>query len=300
MNRYYSFIILPLVITLSCAAADQQKSLPVRTTKKLYKKTVVFQNKKPPKKNVLTVEKDPEKDKLLKKTIRDMSIEELMAAKEYATALGKKELVIKYIKQLILEVKEPELLSNIRLQLADLYFENGDMKKAGHLYLEYIKFYPGSKSSDYAEYKAVLSRFYARLKPPLDQTKTQRTINLANRYLQGSDLPNKEYAHEVEKIRRTCYQDLYEYEKNIVEQYFNLGKITAAQTRIDGIKKEFLPILQEIEPQLIELEGLLAQRQGKDTQVQEKVAELQKKFPAYEPSKLALNTPSKKSHANRF
>ena len=300
-KAYCSFIIFLLSNNYSYLAADQQKSLPTHTSKKLYKKTVIVKNKKPEKKQVTSIERDPTKDRLVKKTIRDMTIEELLIAKEYALALGNKELAIKYIKErLIIEIKDPEQLRNLRLELADLYFEKGDMKKATHCYLEYIKFYPGSKSRDYAEYKAVLSRFYARLKPPLDQTKTRKTINLANRYLQGSELPNKEYSHEVEKIRHDCYEDLYEYERDIVEQYFNLGKLTAAQTRITSIREDFLPMLKNIEPQLIEFEGLLAQKQGKDPAVQEKVAELQQKFPTYAPKKLVVQNKSKKSHANRF
>ena len=155
-KKAYSFIILLLINNYSYSATDQQNSLPTHTSKKLYKKTVIVKKKKPEKKLVTTIERNPEKDRLLKKTIRDMTIEELLTAKEYATALGNKELVIKYIKErLIVEIKDPEQLRNLRLELADLYFEKEEMKKATHCYLEYIKFYPVSKSRHYAEYIAI-------------------------------------------------------------------------------------------------------------------------------------------------
>ncbi|MEX0940242.1 MAG: outer membrane protein assembly factor BamD [Candidatus Babeliales bacterium] len=276
--------------------SDQE--LTVQITNKRYPKKVVM--KKPIKKPQPIVLKDPAKDRLLKKTIRDMTIDELIIAKEYASLHSLQDLVLKYIERLIVLAKDPDLLSSLRLELADIYFEKAEMKKAGKLYLEYVKFYPGSKKRDYAEYKAVLTRFYARLKPPLDQSKTRKTIILANHYLERSNATIKEYTQEIEKMRIECYQDLYEYEVGIFYQYLNRERWIAAQTRLKNIKEELLPAMHDIEPHLLELEGLLAQKQGNETLVNEMLAKLQTNFPKHTPTVFIAHNKTKKSYVDRF
>lgn len=318
----YTFISLACFIVMhACASAQTKQEEPDQTpaqstkekripkefnriTKKLYQK--VFKPKKiePKPEKKVAFEKDPRKDQLLKKTIRDMTIEQLTEAKDYARELGDKDLVLKYAERMVMITNDLEQLRSLRLEIPDLHFDNGDMKSASKLYRKYVEFYPGGKGKsaeqrDYALYKAVLCRFYARLKPPLDQSKTRKTISLANIYLNRTD-SYKKYTDEIFKIRKDCYTDLYEYEMDIVSQYLNLDKLTAAQTRLESIKEEFLPIMGDIEPKLIELEGLVAQKQGKEAVMVKKMEELSKKFPAYNTTLLVAHAKPKKDYVSRF
>src|SRR5262249_8186696 len=163
------------------------------------------------------------------------------------------------------------------------FFQKGDYENAGRLYQDYIEFYRGGKGEiaeqrDEAEYQSVLCRFYARLRPPLDQSKTKETISLADRYLQRTD-PYKKYTDEICKIKKECSDDLQAYEIDIVNQYVNLGKFTAAQNRLSLMREDFLPIASDIEPVIIELEGVVAQKQGDEPTVAKKIAELAQRFP---------------------
>lgn len=283
------------------ASVEQKKQQRIpkkfdRKIKKPYQKT--FKAKKVPKTVVVIPQKDIKKDQLLKKPIRDLNLDELIEAKQYAMVHGDKELTIKYIERILAISNNQEDVRASRLELADIYFEKGDMKNSGKLYQKYVQFYPGSQQRDYAEYKSVLCRFYARLKPPLDQSLTRKTISMANRYLDRTD--TKHYEDDVTNIRQTCYKDLYEYEMEIVNQYLILEKLMAAQTRLESIKAEFLEVMPEIEPILIEREGIVAQKQGKETVVTQKMDELKQRFPAYNPNLLIAKIKPKKSFVDLF
>ena len=49
---------------------------------------------------------------------------------------------------------------NIILELADLYFDCGNLKDAELRYKEFYTFYPGNTSIEYAHYKAILCSFH--------------------------------------------------------------------------------------------------------------------------------------------
>jgi outer membrane protein assembly factor BamD (BamD/ComL family) len=268
-----------------------------QSTRNRYKKQTKSTESK---KNPIATIRDPQKDRLLKKTLRDMSLEELREAHEYAILIKNTDSAIKFIEHMIMATKDQKELCSLRLELSDLYFEKGDMKNAGKHYLEYVKFYPGSKQCDYAEYKAILSRFYARLKPPLDQTKTRRTIRLAQNYIDRPNDQNKIFQDDVKRIQHMCYQDLYSYEVDIFNGYLKRGQLTGAQTHLGFIKEELLPVMKEIEPQMIECEIVLAQKQGNKTLAGEKTQHLEQTFPTYVPLKLAAQTKKKKSYVSRF
>jgi outer membrane assembly lipoprotein YfiO len=327
LHQFFNFFFCSLILGSFKLAAQQEQTLtlanqesPSLTQRKFYKKTSEsqkqqripkkfnrftkkpyqkkFKPKKVPKPIIVTIKKDTYKENLLKMPIRDLNIEQLLDAKNYALASQDKELAIKFLEQVITKSNDQEILRTTRLELADLYFDKGDIKHSGKLYRKYVEFYPGSKNRDYAEYKSVLCRFYVRLKPPLDQSKTRKTISLATLYLDRTD--KKTYEDDVIKIRQTCYKDLYEYEMNIFNQYINLEKFTAAQTRLESIKQEFLPIMPEIEPMLLEQEGVVAQKQGKETIVVQKKDELSRRFPNYNPTVLIAATQPKKRFIDLF
>jgi len=291
---------------------EKKQRIPQQCAKKpkgLYQKT--FKPKEVPVPVISQKIKNDAQEALIKRPIRDLSLDELWEAKTYVKKQGNNDLAITFLEQFIIKNNSQSdmRLQKARLEIADLYFDKGNLKKAKNEYRKFKEFYPGSKETlkilgedknvvQYSEYKELLCRFYARLKPPLDQTKTRKTIALANVYLDRTG--TKDYEKEVVDIRHTCYQDLYEYEFDIFKQYVNLERFTAAQNRLESIKEEFLPLMPEIEPILIEQEGIVAQKQGKDTVVAQKIEELGKKFPTYSPTLLLTAKKPKKSFVDIF
>ncbi len=250
----------------------------------------------------LKKKKDPQKERILHKKIPSMSLAELQEAKEYVLRFDNTELATQFVQQMLLIHKSDnqEEIRMLRLELADLYFDDGKMKQAGKEYRTYVKFYPGSKEQDTAQYKEILSRFYSRLTPPRDQSITHKTLALANVYL-DKPVDQKAYEQDVQKIVKACHQDLYDYEIDIFKQYCTRKQFTGAQTRLAAIKKEFLPIMKQIEPELIEWEGALAQQQGKAEIVAQSIETLKTKFPEYAPTVLVVyQKPKKKDYVTRF
>lgn len=287
-----TFLLIMTQFFMICTPISKtNEQTTTRTVKKLYKKTITAPLNAP------TTQRDPLKDQLLKKTIRDMNLEELQEAKDYSLKLGNADNAIKFIERMIMLTKDQEQLCILRLELPDNYFEKGSFKQAGKQYANFLKFYPGSTQSDYAEYKSILSRFYARLQPPLDQRKTRKTIKLSQLYIDTSSASKKLYADEVKKIQKNCYQDLYAYELDIFNGYLKRNQLTGAQTHLTFIKNELLPVMKDIEPHLIECEILIAQKQANKVLVTEKTDYLKKTFPTYQ---LASNNKPKKPYVYRF
>ncbi|MGE0206390.1 MAG: hypothetical protein AB7R69_00925 [Candidatus Babeliales bacterium] len=268
-----------------------------RKVKPRYPKLFVPKKIIVPKKPVIV--KDAEIEALLKKNTRDLTLDELIKVKDYSKSVGNKDLAITYLERMIVLNTNEELQRLLHLEQADLYFDKAEYKKASKLYQKYVEFYPGGNKGligeqrDYAEYKGILCRFYARLRPPHDQSKTRKTITFANLYLNRSDI-DKKHVDDVASMRDQCFKDLYDYEMDIFNQYINLHRFVAAQTRLEAIKEEFLPIMKDIEPKLLELEGLVAQKQGKDKIVAKKLDELTERFPDYKPSTLLAEMKPKK------
>jgi outer membrane assembly lipoprotein YfiO len=237
---------------------------------------------------------------LLYKQPKDMALAELYSALDYALKIKNNDQAIKFVERLLIVESDQEKVRLLRLQLADLYFDNGNLKKAGAAYSEYIKLYPGGKDQqkeerDYAEYKGILCRFYARLRPPLDQSKTRKTLSLAKNYLRSSGTHT--YQEDVKKIQHECYRDLFNYEKGIVKFYCHQGSLQAAQERLKEMKKEFGG-LASFDPKIIKLEMFVARKEGNMVLAQAKQQELETKFPEY----LLKSTHRlvKQNHVNRF
>ncbi|MGB8467442.1 MAG: tetratricopeptide repeat protein [Candidatus Babeliales bacterium] len=243
--------------------------------------------------------REPAKDALIKKTIRDMTLDELRAAAEYAEKLSFKEILIKYLERIVILSTNPEELCEARFALAELYFEQKDMKKAGKLYKEYAAFYPGTTRCDEAERKEILCKFYQRNAPPCDMTKTRKTITLANRYLEHSPRIHRAHRTEIETVRITCFHELFEYDAYVVNHYVHKKSFNAARTRLTNARQELLSYCADIEPHLLELEGIIAQAEGNQQLVATTLQTLKERFPAFQPTRLVTQL-NKKSYVGIF
>lgn len=269
----------------------QQKDQPTLAEPKQQKKIKKWQQK--------WQKKEKKEAKPKRKTLSQMNYDELKEMKTQYLADGNKESAIKFLEKMIPSCNDLEELRVIMLELADLQFDNGGLEKAGKLYKEFTKLYPGNSKVEYASYKAILCSFYATLDSDRDQTNTKDTLDLAQSFLQRADVFTT-HAKDVETILTTCRKKLLDSEVNVFNFYFKRGSYNAAQKRIDGMRKEFGSFMPEIEPQLLVLECEIAQLQKKPDILKQKQTELAQKFPKFNKELLAQAQPKKISFVNRF
>ena len=187
------------------------------------------------------------------KTLSKMNFNELKAAKEVLLSKKDKQTAIKYVERMLKMCEDIAMISDLTIELADLYFDIGELAPAEILFTEFSRLYPGSNSIEYASYKAILCSFYATLNAERDQSKTHHTISLADSFIERKDIFNK-YTNEVLTIRTTCYKKAIESEVNIFNFYVNRGKIVSAQNRLKNVRKDWLTKFPEIEMQLTQME----------------------------------------------
>jgi len=218
-----------------------------------------------------------------RKTISKMSYDDLIAMAEKQLAAGQKESAIKYYEKALPRCTDMTELKKLTLSLADLHFDSGDLEKAGKLYIEFGNLYPGDSKAEYVDYKAILSNFYLTLDTDRDQSFTQKTLTLAEKFLDRELYA--EFASDVTGIRNKCCEKLVEYEIHVFNHYLTRGSFKSAQNRINYIKKEFLEKLPGIEPRLLTLECKLATRENNLVLAKQKREDLGKRFPEYHDKK---------------
>lgn len=191
-------------------------------------------------------------------TYMDMSYDELLVAKDAQKEKNNISVTIKYLDQLMKLCNNVSLLADHLLEVADLFFLDGQFEKAAQLYTQYCTLYPGSEKQEYALYRSIISSFSCILPVDRDQTKTEDTLALTEAFLQQDHFTS--YKNEVITIQTQCYQQLATSECNICTFYLTRGKLTAAEKRLSKIRLHWLPKLPTIEPQIIALEAQLTEQ----------------------------------------
>lgn len=196
---------------------------------------------------------------LFSKPVIDMTIAELQEAKDLSFADGEIKHGLHYLERIAAISDNLNQLRDLRLEIADLYFEMGDLEKAESLYSEFLTLYPGSKAIEYAEYKAILSSFYQTLESDFDQTKTKQTIQLAQSFL--GNTKNQHYAGDVVAVKKECLTTLFNSEVSIINFYLEKNKFDGAQQRLANLKEQFAN-LEGADTTMAALEYELTKKQG--------------------------------------
>lgn len=196
-------------------------------------------------------------------TFRNMSPEQLRTAADTCKAKQDLASATVFLDQLIKVCDDgfQEDKASYIVELADIYFAQGDYEEASKKYNEFLHVYPGNKAVEHASYRAVVCCSKGILSPDRDQTKTEETLALANKFLERGDM-FKAYRKEVEAIKQSCLQTLAASELNVGAFYVTMGDFKAAQQRIAHIKTEWLPKIEAptLEFTLANLEMDLAER----------------------------------------
>lgn len=218
-----------------------------------------------------------EKNTLLKKNPKTMSVLELRQAKLLALQDENLPLAATYLEYIITGSTDQMILKDARLELADIQFELGNMEKAANYYSTFVIMYPGSSQCEYAEYKAILCRFYSMMSADRDQSKTKEALSLARAYLENGVY--HAYTKQVEDIKSQCLTRLFDSEHAIFDYHIKQGNMNGAKQRLLNIRKEYEEIMSQVEPRIIVLEVRLAAAQGNQDIRQQKESELLAKYP---------------------
>ncbi|MCG6537450.1 MAG: outer membrane protein assembly factor BamD, partial [Syntrophales bacterium LBB04] len=151
-------------------------------------------------------------------------------------------------------------------------------KHAARVYEHFTELYPGSEKVEYALYRAIDCSFHQISNADRDQTDTEKTLALVNKFLERSDLFSN-YLPQVTEIGTKCKERLFESEMNVFSFYVGRGNFKSAQHRLENITKVYTPQLPNIEPQILHLKIELAQATNDTEGLIKTRIELAEKFP---------------------
>lgn len=175
--------------------------------------------------------------------------------KEY-TQNDNKEMLLKVIERMIKLCDDAKELAQLTLQAGDLYFEKGYLTEAEQYYSEFSSIFQGNEKAEYASYRSIQCSFKRTHSFDRDQTKTEETIEMVNKFLEHQSF--KTYIKEVEEIRTECYKKIAEREIYVCDFYIKKGSLKAAERRLDTIKSDWLSRVPEIAERVVMLEASVA------------------------------------------
>lgn len=284
------------VVTLKKDVLEQSPvKKPAQTEEKKQKKVPLD----PTKNSTSSRRKHQSKYKKKKVTMSYMSYEQMREAKDDRIKEKNREAAIKYAEKMLPLCKDMHEQRDLTLELADLLFDNAQLEKAGKIYQEFVKLYPGTAAIEHASYRAILCSFYSILDSQRDQTKTQETVDLTIAFLERSEIFT-ERNEEVLTIQKKCYERLVESEMNVLNYYLNNERFTAAQTRINGLRKDYALKIVDLEPRLLTCEIVIAEKQGNAQLVAEKRLALHDKYPTFSEVTTVIAQTTENNFVNKF
>lgn len=228
------------------------------------------------------------------KIFTEMNYDELVIAREGQQKSKNMDAVIKYTERMLKLCDDIEKTAEHMIELADLLYDNGETKKAGTLYAEFSKLYPGNAKTEYALHRAINCSFYNTLSHDRDQQPTHETIQLADDFLSRTTF--KEYRKQVLDIRLQCYQRVVQSELNVCDFYLKSRKPKVVERRLNRIRSEWLAKIPEMESDILSYELRLAQLNG-DT---ESINLVKEKIKEKDPLLVAQANAAQVSFRNRF
>lgn len=231
---------------------------------------------------------DQELSMAVNKQTKHMNFKEALLAKGYYAKEKDNAMVIKCAQRAIAvggdqkndQRKNQEIIQNLRFELIELFMTSRNYKEVEKYATEYQKLYPGAENTIKAEYRAIEAHFNMSLPSDREQVKTQKTIELAQEFLERHTEP-EELVTSVKKMLHESYQTLIRSEINIIMTQLNAfnhtknpANLDAAHKRLDHIKENYLAHAPASRKKLTEIELALAQAAGKTELAKDKRAEL--------------------------
>jgi outer membrane protein assembly factor BamD (BamD/ComL family) len=223
------------------------------------------------------------------KMIKDMNCQEAISAKRYYESQKESELAMQSALRMITlgsnKEDEKEAIRKAMLEVAQKYFDQGNLEKTEKFAADYQVLYPGTPEAKDAAYLTMQAQFMSTPASCNDQTKTHQTLETAQNFLQKYTDDSK-YTTHVQNIIDGCYQKLFMSECEVIRCYlarYNYSKheaaINAAYKRINYIKDNLLKHAPTLESELLQLEIDLADAHNKPDISKAKKQELEDKYP---------------------
>jgi len=290
----------------------QRNVLDPKEARKQYKQQKA--EEEPPKPEKKEPEPKPEQEQSFKEkfiefwqnpnTLETMNFTQLLQRKNELIVEGNYQIALKYLERMLPLSDTPEQLIYIMLEMAELYMKIGDCSRAERMFMEFCKLYPGNEYVEQAFVKAIECSYTQTSNPDRDQTKTELTLDLIDEFLTRETIYTQESLERVRELQAQCRNKLAQREMGIARFYIgrsswgSKSSLKSAHRRIDGLHKDYLKLLPDLEPELLQLEIELAQAEENDEHITHKKQELNEKFPNH-PITIALNT-DKKSWITRI
>jgi outer membrane protein assembly factor BamD len=221
-----------------------------------------------------------------------MSFDELTTKASQYAKTKKHEDAIAYLDEALSRFGDHEKIHQVKIDLAEEQFDNGNYPVAQELYEHFNQFYPADARAEYAKYKSILSMYRQTLDVHCDQSETEDTIKLCREYLQNAAY--KKFHKEINDIQKLSENKLFNKEVYVFDFYFRRGKYDAARYRLKTLKNKFAPSLGAYEDQLLYLECKLAQKEKNKKLIRHNIDELLKKYPTSEFTLMAQGLTAKR------
>ena len=190
-------------------------------------------------KNQLHEDKSPSSYKHFKL----MNYDELKAKKSELIEKNNKTAAINYCSRMLELSKDLNEIRELRIEIANLYFDTNDFKEAKKRFVEFVKLYPNHKSAEDAASKAIESTWMLSLSPDRDPSDSYDAIDMANDFLKNNHYQEKREL--VKNIKTEAQVKLLCKEINTIEFYLKQKNTKAVEKRIEHIKKEFKELIDQ-------------------------------------------------------
>lgn len=185
----------------------------------------------------------------IKKPPKDMSFKEAAIAKAYFENEKDTDMVIKCGQRLLAVGGNQEIMRQTYLQIAELSLEQDDYEKAEKYAHDYQTLYPGTEETKKAAFINIKSTFLASPSADRDQTKTEKTIELAEEFF-NTYKNDTEYFDAIHSILHDCYKKLLDREISVTKMYLNKFNYYNSQSALNAARKRVAHVKQKLLPQV--------------------------------------------------
>ena len=177
------------------------------------------------------------------KHFKIMSYQELKDKSAELLKKNQKTTAINYVERMLELTKELNEIRELRLLLANLYFETEDYCLAQKKCAEFAQYYPNHPQAEHASARAIEASFMQSLSPDRDPTALHETIDLANEFLKNNNFIERRDL--VKSLKKEAQVKLVCKEINTIEFYLKQNNTKAVIKRIEFIKREFKELIND-------------------------------------------------------
>ena len=123
-------------------------------------------------------------------------------------------------------VKGTPRYEELYLKFANSYYYDKDYQNAENLFKTFVEYFPNSPKTEDVEYMRAYTYYKRSPKAELDQTTTNRTIQLMQAFIDGH--PTSPKAKEATEVIEACHAKLEMKDFNTASLYYNLALYRAS------------------------------------------------------------------------